>query len=95
MSVRRLPGVAVAVAIVVALLGACGQGGTEGRTEGGKLAVVASFYPLQFAIEQVGGGHIAVTTLTKPGAEPHDVELTPRDVATVSKARLVVYEKGL
>jgi len=95
MSVRRLPGVAVAVAIVVALLGACGQGGTEGRTEGGKLAVVASFYPLQFATEQVGGGHIAVTTLTKPGAEPHDVELTPRDVATVSKARLVVYEKGL
>jgi zinc transport system substrate-binding protein len=59
------------------------------------LAVVASFYPLQFATEQVGGGHLAVTSLTKPGAEPHDIELTPRDVASVSKAGLVVYEKGL
>jgi zinc transport system substrate-binding protein len=59
------------------------------------LAVVASFYPLQFATEQVGGGHLVVTSLTKPGAEPHDIELTPRDVASVSKARLVVYEKGL
>jgi len=94
MSVRRLPGVAVAVAIVVALLGACGQGGTEGRTEGGKLAVVASFYPLQFATEQVGGGHIAVTTLTKPGAEPHDVELNPRQVAQVADAGLAVHLKG-
>ena len=59
------------------------------------MAVVASLYPLQFATQQIGGGHVAVTNLTKPGAEPHDIELTPRDVATVSKARLVVYERGL
>jgi zinc transport system substrate-binding protein len=78
-------------------LNACGSGGTadNGTTGTGKLAVVASFYPLQFATEQVGGGHVAVTSLTKPGAEPHDMELTPQDVARVSKARLVVYEKGL
>ena len=59
------------------------------------LAVVASFYPLQFATQQIGGDHVAVTSLTKPGAEPHDVELTPRDVASVSRAKLVVYERGL
>jgi zinc transport system substrate-binding protein len=78
-------------------LSACGSGDTadNGTTGTGKLAVVASFYPLQFATEQIGGGHLAVTSLTKPGAEPHDIELTPRDVARVSKARLVVYEKGL
>jgi zinc transport system substrate-binding protein len=77
-------------------LSACGSGGTTaGSTESDRLAIVASFYPLRFAAEQVGGGHVAVTSLTKPGAEPHDIELTPRDVATVSKARLVVYEKGL
>jgi zinc transport system substrate-binding protein len=74
---------------------ACGSGGTGNSTASDQLAVVAAFYPLQFATEQIGGGHLAVSSLTKPGAEPHDVELTPRDVATVSKARLVVYEKGL
>ena len=57
--------------------------------------MVASFYPLQFATEQIGAGHVAITSLTKPGAEPHDIELTPRDVADVSQARLVVFEKGL
>jgi zinc transport system substrate-binding protein len=59
------------------------------------VAVVASFYSLQFATEQIGGGHVAVTNLTKPGAEPHDIELTPQDVANVSKAKMVVYQKGL
>ena len=44
---------------------------------------------------QIGGDHVSVLNLTKPGAEPHDLELTPRDVGAVSKARVVVYEKGL
>jgi zinc transport system substrate-binding protein len=87
--------------VIAALaLSACGSGNTskpgQPGTAGAKqLAVVASFYPLQFATEQIGGEHVAVTSLTKPGAEPHDIELTPRDVATVSKAKLVVYERGL
>ena len=61
----------------------------------GALPVVASFYPLQLAAEQVGGAHVRVTNLTRAGAEPHDLELTPRDVAEVSRAGLVVFEKGL
>ena len=91
----------VAPLVIAALaLSACGSSrvsadGTVGGTVGGKLAIVAAFYPLQFATQQVGGDIVAVTSLTKPGAEPHDIELTPRDVATVSRADLVVYEKGL
>ena len=93
MSARRL---LVTPTVICALaLSACGAGSTAESTAGDKVAVVASFYPLQFATEQVGGGHIVVTSLTKPGAEPHDIELTPRDVASVSRAKLVVYEKGL
>jgi zinc transport system substrate-binding protein len=78
-------------------LSGCGLGQQSSASSdgAGKLDVVTSFYPLQFATEQIGGGHVAVTNLTKPGAEPHDIELTPQDVGTVSKAKLVVYEKGL
>lgn len=57
--------------------------------------MVASFYPLEFAVRQIGGDHVDVTNLTKPGEEPHELELKPQDVATVSKAQLAVYEKGL
>ena len=87
----------VAPLIIAALaLSACGSAGVDANgTAGGKIAIVASFYPLQFATQQVGGDFVAVTSLTRPGAEPHDIELTPRAVASVSKAGLVVYEKGL
>ena len=48
------------------------------------LTIVAAFYPFQFVAERVAGTHGHVTSLTQPGAEPHDVELTPRQVATFS-----------
>jgi zinc transport system substrate-binding protein len=70
---------------------ACGSADTGGT---GHVDVVAAFYPLQYVTAQVGGDHVAVTNLVKPGAEPHDVELTARQVADVSKADLVVYLHG-
>jgi zinc transport system substrate-binding protein len=87
----------VAPLIISALaLSACGAAGvTPDGTAGGKLTIVAAFYPLQYATQAIGGDLVEVTSLTRPGAEPHDIELTPRDVASVSKARLVVFEKGL
>lgn len=74
---------------------AAGGATSDGATEGGRLAVVASFYPLAYAVERVGGDKVQVTNLTKAGVEPHDLELTPQDVATISDAKLSVYEKGL
>jgi zinc transport system substrate-binding protein len=53
-------------------------------------AVVAAFYPLAYAAEQIGGAHIHVTNLTPAGAEPHDLELSPDDVAKVKAAGLVL-----
>jgi zinc transport system substrate-binding protein len=58
------------------------------------LRVVVAFYPLQFVAQRVAGDHATVTDLTQPGAEPHDVELTPRQVASLTTANLVIYEKG-
>ncbi len=58
------------------------------------LKVVAAFYPLQYAAEQVGGAAVEVTNLTPPGAEPHDLELTPQDVVLIGEADLVLYIPG-
>ena len=60
----------------------------------GKLSIVVGFYPLQFMSERVGGDAVAVTNLAKPGAEPHDLELSPHQVAQIADARVVVYLKG-
>lgn len=54
--------------------------------------IVASVYPLVWAAEEIGGrAGIRVVNLTRPGAEPHDVELSPRDVEAVRDAALVLY----
>jgi zinc transport system substrate-binding protein len=58
------------------------------------LDVVASFYPLQFVTEQVGGAAVAVRNLTPAGAEPHDLELTASDTASLQDADLVVFLHG-
>ncbi|WP_027341208.1 metal ABC transporter substrate-binding protein [Hamadaea tsunoensis] len=75
------------------VLAACGK--TALPDAGGRLTVVAAFYPLQFVSERVGGDAVSVTNLTAPGAEPHDLELTPRQVAQIAEAQVVVYLKGL
>jgi zinc transport system substrate-binding protein len=80
-------------AVAVITLAGCGDSSAGGS--GGKLDVVASFYPLEFIARSVGGDAVNVTTLTAPGVEPHDLELTPKQVGTIAQAKLVVFEKGL
>src|SRR5687768_318806 len=88
----RAAGGAAAAALL--LLG-CTQTGAPGRSEGDgrddPLRIMTSFYPLQFAADRVAGSGVDVQNLTTPGAEPHDLELTPRDVAELADADLVVY----
>jgi zinc transport system substrate-binding protein len=83
-------------ASVVAVAAACGSvtGSPSATRQGGRLVVVAAFYPFQFIAERVAGAHATVESLTKPGAEPHDLELTPKQVAQVGSADLVIYERS-
>ncbi len=74
------------VAALVGVLAGCG-----GSTGSASRTIVASFSPLAYAAAQVAGPHEEVVDLTRAGAEPHDLELSPRDVARVPDARLVVY----
>jgi zinc transport system substrate-binding protein len=58
-----------------------------------RASVVASFYPIAWAAQQVGGNRVSVTNLTPAGAEPHDLELTPDQIDEVLDAE-VVFELG-
>ncbi|MDT9683035.1 metal ABC transporter substrate-binding protein [Streptomyces sp. TRM76323] len=99
MNVRRsISTTAVAGAAVLGLvtLSACsGSSGGAEKSKDGKLDVVASFYPMQFLAEQIGGDKVSVTTLTQPGVEPHDLELKPRQIAELGDAGFILYLKGL
>lgn len=98
MNVRRLiPTTAVAGAVVLGLtaLSACSTSDAADGGNGDQLKVTASFYPMQFLAERIGGEHVAVTSLTKPGVEPHDLELTPRQIGSISESDYVLYLKGI
>jgi len=81
--------IAVPVVLVLLLSGCAEQ---EKKTA--QLEVVAAAYPFAWLAEQVGGPTVKVTNLVKPGAEPHEVELSPRQVVQVRRARVLVYLKG-
>lgn len=91
------PRSAAASAITVALamllgLTACADRGTAASD--GRLSVVTAFYPIQEAATRIGGNEVAVTDLTPPGAEPHDLELTADDLEAIATADLVLYFGG-
>ena len=76
-------GAAVFVAMAALAAGCGGTGSAAGKGD----EIVAAFYPLAFAAEQITGGTTEVRNLTPAGAEPHDLELTPSDVRAVHDPR--------
>jgi zinc transport system substrate-binding protein len=92
-SVRPLRILACLLALVASA--ACARAGpATTTTETGQFRIVTAFYPLQFVAQRIADDHARVANLTQPGAEPHDLELTPRQVASLTTASLVIYEKG-
>ncbi|PFG32816.1 metal ABC transporter substrate-binding protein [Sanguibacter antarcticus] len=91
-SIPARRGSALAVATLVlgtALTGCADATSTDDTTQ-----VLASFYPLQYVAEQIGGDLVTVSSLTPTGAEPHDLELSPAHARSVGDAGLVVYLSG-
>jgi zinc transport system substrate-binding protein len=80
--------------LAVTVTAGCGTGVAASPAADPRPRVVTAFYPLRFLARTIGGDAVTVTDLTKPGAEPHDVELSPRQVGQVSDAALVVYLHG-
>jgi zinc transport system substrate-binding protein len=79
----------ILILLILTAVSACGGGSGNGSSD--KTSVVAAFYPLAYAAEQIGGASVDVTNITPPGAEPHDVELSVRDVERVRSADVVLY----
>ena len=87
---------ALALCAVLTASGCSGTDATAGTIGDGAAAVsaVVGFYPYEFVTARVGGDAVEVTNLTEPGAEPHDLELAPRQVGALAEADLVVYSAG-
>lgn len=90
---RTLLAVAAASATALTLTG-CGAATSQTPKNPDSIQILASFYPLQYISEAIGGDHVEVTNLTPPAAEPHDLEISPAQVRLIGDADLVVYLSG-
>jgi zinc transport system substrate-binding protein len=85
---------AAVAALGLGTLSACSSdSAAAGNTE--KFDVVASFYPMAFLAEQIGGDHVKVTSLTEPGQEPHDLEVSAQQRTQIEESDAALYLKGL
>ncbi|PLC49321.1 metal ABC transporter substrate-binding protein [Pollutimonas subterranea] len=56
----------------------------------GPLRVVASFSIIGDMVKEIGGEHVALTTIVGPNGDAHSFEPTPRDVQALSQAQVLV-----
>ncbi len=78
--------------LALILLSACAaEESTESSQESEKINVIASFYPLEEFTRQVGKDLIEVRSITPAGADPHEYEPTPKDIASVTSADMFLF----
>ncbi len=87
----------VFLAVVALLLGGCQNSPASSSVEPGRedgIFVVATMSVFADFAEQIGGGHISVTSIVPVGGDPHTYEPTPSDAILLSSAD-VVLDNGL
>ena len=61
------------------------------NTEGKKLQVYTSFYPMYDFTSKIAGDKVDVINLVPSGTEPHDWEPSTEDIANLEKADMLIY----
>ncbi len=77
-----------AAAVALCLVGCIPAQNSEQAT------VVASIYPLAFVAEQIAGSDASVILVTPAGAEPHEFEPTPGQIAAAASADVLLWNGG-
>jgi zinc transport system substrate-binding protein len=82
-------------AIGVVLLGSLTLSACQGRWAGPgstppsarKLSIAVSILPQKYFVERIGDGHVEVSVMVPPGAEPHTFEPKPSQLKALSQAK--------
>lgn len=95
---RKLISLLTAVLLLAVLATGCSNKNTDTKTpqtasetDGAKLKVVASFYPMYDFAKKIGGDKVSVTDMVPAGIEPHDWEPAASDIANLEEADVFIY----
>jgi manganese/iron transport system substrate-binding protein len=92
--VQRTLGVIVALALTIFAAGCGGKQAQSNAGSSGKIEVVTTISTINSFVIGVGGDRVHVVNIVPVGASPETFQPTPQDVATISRAQLLV-ENGV
>jgi len=87
---KRVP-IALVVITLFSIVGGAYYLNQQQTQEHNKLIVVATFYPLAYMAEQIGGEKVEVTSLIVPGVEVHSWQPSAGDLVKCSDADIIIY----
>ncbi|MEN6449410.1 MAG: zinc ABC transporter substrate-binding protein [Thermoguttaceae bacterium] len=76
----------VLVAMMLLLAG-CGSR-PAARPDEGRLHVFAGIPPVEYLVRQIGGSHVSVDVLVRPGQDPHTFQPTPQQALALAQAKV-------
>jgi zinc transport system substrate-binding protein len=92
MNIKRILGIITLIILLVTLvLVRLNSQIQEKASITSKISIVTSFYPLAEFAQQIAGDKAVVFNLVPAGAEPHDFEPSPQDIATLTESNLFIY----
>ena len=82
--------------ILLFIIGCSNKSSNENAsdTSNTKLQVYASIYPIYDFAKKIAGDKADIYNMTSAGSEPHDFEITSKDMANLTKANLFIYNGG-
>ncbi|MGC9307236.1 MAG: metal ABC transporter substrate-binding protein [Thermoplasmatota archaeon] len=81
---------AAAVAIAASVIGGAVYQ-EQPADDDNRLQVMATFYPLAYLAEEIGGEHVTVATLVPPNTEIHAWQPTTSDILAADDADVLIY----
>ncbi|WP_300741701.1 zinc ABC transporter substrate-binding protein [uncultured Brachyspira sp.] len=82
------------ILFILSLLVGCSNVSKDNKDSSNKLKVYASIYPMYDFAKKICGDKADVYNMTSAGSEPHDFEITSKDMANLTKANLFIYNGG-
>ena len=76
---------------IILLLTGCTTEEKVDNSEGEKLVVYTSFYPLYFLADEIGKDNIDLEIIIPNGMEPHDYEPSMKQLKDIKKADIFIY----
>jgi zinc transport system substrate-binding protein len=87
---HTLTALLICLLLLIPLFASC-QRGVDPRSDGGRLKVITTLFPLYDFTRNIGGNKVHVSLLLPPGVEPHSFEPKPGDMLKIAGADLFIF----